>query len=266
MKKLESNEIYHANPAIGSTTLKKISSKSVLHALSEERKESAAFDLGSAVHCATLEPEKFDSQFIVSPKYDRRTKEGKAMAEAFEIHANGKTVLSEDQIEVVRGTLSAIKEHDIAIGMLSGGEAEYSYYTTCPITGLSLKCRPDYFNKNALIDLKTCQDASVDGFTKACMNFGYFLQGAYYLDVFNMANGTSLTEFYFVAVETNKPYAVNTFLLGEAEIALGRQQYQKALRQYAEFLKNPSNIKDFGYERKINEIVFPDWAFQKWGA
>jgi hypothetical protein len=266
MKKIESNEQYHSNQAIGSTLLKKIASKSVLHALTEERSETPALILGSAIHCAVLEPEKFNSQYAVSPKFDRRTKEGKVLAEAFELAAMGKTCLTEDQLEITKGVVESIKGHKIANGMLTGGEAEYSYYATDSVTGLELKCKPDFYNMNALIDLKTCQDASVDGFARACANFGYHLQAAYYLDVFNLANGTELKEFYFVAVETSKPFAVNTFLMGEAEIELGRYQYKKALKQYAEYLKSPESLINYGYELKINEIVFPMWAFEKMGA
>jgi len=265
-KILESNEAYHANKSIGSTLLKKISLKSLLHALTEEKKESAALDLGSAVHCAILEPEKFKSNFIVSPKFDRRTKEGKANAEAFEQEAQGKTVLSEDQIEIVTGILENLKTHEIAMGMLSGGEAEYSYYAIDEETGLEIKCRPDYLGDNCLIDIKTCQDASSDGFIRACINFGYHIQAAFYLDVYNKANGTNIKEFYFVAIETSKPFAINTFLIGEAEIALGRMQYKRALKTYKKFLENPDTLKDFGYEKKINEIVFQDWVFNKLGA
>lgn len=267
MKKLETSKIYHQNTDYkGSTFWKEIAKTTVFHTLSKDQKESKAFDLGSAIHCAMLEPERFSSDFAVSQKFDRRTKEGKAMAEAFELANAGKTILDEDQMTVVEGAISSLRGHDLASGMLTGGEAEYSYYTNDPVTGIGLKCRPDYFNKGALIDLKTCQDASNDGFVKACVNFGYHIQAAFYLDVFNLANGTDLKEFYFVAVETSKPFAVNTFLMGEAELALGRAQYQKAIKQYAEYLNNTERLNDFGYEKKINEIVFPMWAFEKMGA
>lgn len=267
MKKLESAEIYHEDKAhIGSTFWKKIAGSSILHAIKREFKVTDAMDLGSAIHCAVLEPEKFEATIAISPKFDRRTKVGKESAEAFELSAQGKLVIDEAQAEAVRGTVGAIKEHKLASGILRGGEAEYSYYVTCPETGLGMKCRPDYHNQNALIDLKTCQDASIDGFTKQCINLGYHIQAAYYLDVFNMANGTDLKEFYFVSVETSAPYAVNTFLMGEMALGLGRDQYKKAMKQYAEYLKSPERINDFGYEVKINEIVFPSWAFSKLGA
>jgi hypothetical protein len=267
MKKLESAEIYHADKVhTGSTFWKKVAGSSILHAVKQTFKVTDAMDLGSAIHCAVLEPEKFETTIAISPKFDRRTKIGKENAEAFESFAQGKLIIDEVQAEAVRGVVSSVKDHKLASGILRGGEAEYSYYVTCPETGLGMKCRPDYFNQNALIDLKTCQDASVEGFTRQCINLGYHIQAAYYLDVFNLANGADLKEFYFVSVETTAPFAVNTFLMGEMALALGREQYKKAMKQYVEYLKSPERINDFGYEVKINEIVFPNWAFNKLGA
>lgn len=269
MKVLEPNEKYHLNKdAIGSTTLKKVALRSAFHAISkeDEEKESPALILGSAIHTAILEPEQFDYQYIASPSFDRRTKEGKVLAEQFEIIAQGKMIITKDQLETVKGILKTISQHEIAQAMLSGGEAEYSYYWQDEETGLMLKCRPDYFNQNALIDLKSTRDASVSEFTRSCINLGYHIQAAFYLDVFNKANGTNIEDFFFVAVETEAPYAVNIFKMGEAEVALGRAQYKAALKEYAEAKKNPERIHEFGYKKQINEIVFPAWAFDKMGA
>lgn len=266
MKKLESAKIYHANDEFkGSSFFKKISLTTLLHALKQEVEQSPAMALGSALHAAVLEPEKFSSEFAVAPKVDRRTKEGKAAFEAFENDSKEKTILTADQMEAVEGMKASILSHEIASAMLTGGEAEYSYYTTEAETGIGLKCRPDYYNKNALIDVKTCRDASVAGFTSACFNLGYFLQAAFYLDVFNAVNGTSIEEFYFVAVESAAPYAVNTFKMGEAEIAFGRELYKKALKQYAEYLNDPTKLKDFGYKKQINEIAFKPYMFERMG-
>ena len=58
-----------------------------------------AMALGSAVHCLTLTPDKFKSQFAVAPKIDRRTKAGKEEWENFTLTAATKTVIKQDQYE-----------------------------------------------------------------------------------------------------------------------------------------------------------------------
>ena len=52
------NEAYHAHPAISSSDVKTVFNKSLAHWQLSQRRESAAFDLGSAVHALVLEPEK----------------------------------------------------------------------------------------------------------------------------------------------------------------------------------------------------------------
>lgn len=264
MKKLMSNKDYHAHEAKGSTTFKKIALTTLLHAMSEEVKETEALQLGSAVHAAILEPETFDAEFAFAPKVDKRTKAGKEEWAKFADENAGKTILKQEHRDVINGIVRSLNSHEIAKGMLSGGEAEYSYFVKDEETGVELKCRPDYVNHGALIDLKTCQDASEAGFTKACINFGYHIQAAFYLDVYNKANGTDLTEFFFVAVETKPPFAINTFKMGEVEIQLGREMYKKALKEYAEFKKDEKQeLSKFGYIKRVNEINFPLWALER---
>lgn len=266
MKKLISSQEYHASNAVGSTTLKKIASKSLLHAMTQEVKASPSLALGSAIHAAVLEPETFKKDFAVSPKFDKRTKQGKIDSAAFGIENVAKTIIDESQSLIVEGVRKAIISHPIASAMLTGGEAEYSYFTE--IDEVEVKCRPDYYlpEQGCLVDLKTCQDASREGFTKACINFGYAIQAAFYLDVFNAANKADIKEFYFVAVETTAPFAVNIFRMGEVELKLGRAQYKEALDLLKKYNSDPTQIAQFGYKQQINEINYPLWALEKMEA
>ena len=53
----DSNEKYHSSPGISASGLKAIHKKSVYHFLNQKPFESSAMALGTAVHCAMLEPE-----------------------------------------------------------------------------------------------------------------------------------------------------------------------------------------------------------------
>ena len=53
---------------------------SVQHRHDEEK---SALDMGTVICTVCFEPGEFDKRFIVSPKSDRRTKQGKADEEAF---------------------------------------------------------------------------------------------------------------------------------------------------------------------------------------
>ena len=62
-----------------------------------ERKATPAMELGSAIHCAILEPDEWHDRYTIVPKVDRRTKAGKEAWELFQKSSEGKTVLTDEQ-------------------------------------------------------------------------------------------------------------------------------------------------------------------------
>jgi hypothetical protein len=226
--------------------------------------------LGSAIHCAILDPERFGTDFVVSPKFDKRTTVGKTALNEFARLSEGKTVIDSDMADKVIGIRNSIMSHPIAKEMLSGGEAEYSYYSTDIMTGLKTKCRPDYHNGGALIDLKTTNDASYEGFARQIGNLGYHLQAAFYLDVFNQSQETNYKDFFFVAVENTAPYAVAIYRLDQEQIEHGRIAYKSAITKLNEYLKSGetseerrSKIAQFGYPAEIIDIQVPYYLLDK---
>lgn len=263
MRKLISSAEYHANDAIGSTLLKSIHNKSLYHAINQEFKSTPAMELGTLVHQLVLEPESFKKENAIGPEVRRNSKEWKA----FEEENEGKKLFKPSEIQEALGIVESLKKHPIASRVLTGGEAEYSYFSQDPETGLLCKCRPDYFNGGALIDLKTTSDASFEGFSRQIGNLGYHIQAAFYLDVFNRAMGTTLNEFFFVAVETSAPYAVAVYKLDEAHIEAGRGAYRSALNTYAKYLEEKMNNPEadllYGYPCEIQTIQVPYWMLDK---
>ena len=262
MKKIQSITEYHEDKAIGSTTLKAIAQKSVVHALSQTITQSESMALGSALHTLILDPETFSSEFLVAPKVDKRTKAGREEWAKFQEAAQGKTIINEEQLETVNGMARNILSHTEASKFLSGGEAEASYFAECPETGLMLKCRPDFVNKNSLIDLKTTRDASISGFSKACANFYYHVQAAFYLDVYELATGIKPDDFRFIAVENSAPYAVATYIFDSRDLDFGRELYKKALRDLKEYIdEKPETPHKFMYGEETRNLTLPAWAY-----
>lgn len=268
-KILESNRPYHDSQAWGSTTLKGIASKSILHAF-QERTQTPSMILGGAIHCAILEPERFGLEYAIAPECDKRTKEGKEIWANFSARNANKTILTQDQIEDILGMKRTVTNHPIANMMLTGGEAEYSYYATNEEFKLPVKCRPDYVKNGSLIDLKTTQDASFEGFARQIGQFGYHLQAAYYIDVYNLATGLNHPdEFFLVAVENKAPYAVAVYKLDSMHIEAGRVAYKKAMGKLADFLarggnpKEPNTLLGFGYPAVITDIQVPFYMLNK---
>ena len=98
-----SNEEYFSNPALNFSRLVRLL-KSPKHFWGGGDKEpNKTMELGSTIHCALLEPERFKNDYVAEPGLDRRTKEYKKWLEE-----NGDKI-PYDAI-VVGGILKAVQE------------------------------------------------------------------------------------------------------------------------------------------------------------
>lgn len=264
MRKLMSNEDYHKSEGVGSSLLKEIHNKTIYHAINKTYQETPSMLLGRMVHALVLEPETFKNENAIGPEVKtRNSKEWKEFAAENE----GKNLFKPSEIGVFKAIADSVLKHPISSRMLTGGEAEFSYFATDKDTGLLTKCRPDYFNGGGLIDLKTTADASFEGFSRQIGNLAYHIQAAFYLDVFNSSQGTTIKDFFFVAVETKAPYAVAAYKLDDLHIEAGREAYKNALSQYAKYMEEKMNNPDadvlYGYPCEIQNIQVPYYMLDK---
>ena len=197
------NREYHAHPAISASDIKTAHLKSIAHWRHGVRKESTAFDLGTAVHAMVLEPEK---ELVRRGPADRRGdkwKHAKMVADFDDI-----LLLPEAEYDLAEVIAQSVIAHTPA-WLDVPRTVEASVFATDPVTGMDIKCRPDiYIEADGLIvDLKTCASASPRIFTRDVHAYGYNLQAAFYLRVLKDA-GFEAERFVFLAVEKEPPYAV----------------------------------------------------------
>jgi hypothetical protein len=164
-----SNADYHADPAVSASHLKTVM-QSPYHYWSRyldpdrvAMVPTAAMRLGSLTHCAVLEPDELTKRYQLAP--DRRTKEGKAAV--VEMAAAGIEAVSEADLAQALQMADAVRSNSTVALLLSNGQAEQSFWWDDIATGMRCKCRPDWFDGETIVDLKTCQDASPAGFAKA---------------------------------------------------------------------------------------------------
>lgn len=250
---------YFADPAINCSGLKIIAQKTPLHFKSkqeEPREETPALIIGSAVHCLTLEPDLFNVRYVIAPKIDKRTKAGKE--QWADLEATGRIVLSEDDAEKILRIADAVRTHKTASKLITNGFAEVSIFTE--INGVPAKCKCDYLRANvAIIDLKTTEDASKNGFMKSVIKYGYHQQAAWYLDCLE-SYGSPVDAFVFIAVEKTAPYAVGIYELDADTVQLGRELNERALRVYQDCLQ--TNVWQ-GYSEQIELLNAPSWAYKE---
>lgn len=252
------NHEYHAAERMNNSGIKQIL-KSPAHYqiyLRQKSEPTKAMIIGSAVHAATLEPDVFEKDYAAIPEgLDRRTKAGK---ETFaELEASGKTILAADDYQNVLDIALAVRSHETAGKLFNHGIAEVSVFSE--IDDVPVKARFDWLRNNIIVDLKTTDDASPDEFVRSIAKYGYDVQAAWYLDVAK-ADGIEISNFIFVAVEKNPPYAVGLYELDAESIEIGRTKYQKGLSIYRHCVKTgewPS------YSPDIITLQLPKWAMRE---
>lgn len=222
-----------------------------------------AFHFGHGLHCLALEPDKFNERYAIRPKFDGRTKEGKAIKAKFEESLNGKMVFEQEDFEQMKLMADAIKRQAIH-RFIQRGEAEVCIVWDDKETGLRCKARIDYLHRDhaILIDLKSTTDASKDAFAKAVYNYGYYQQCGWYVDGWKTITGDE-SAFVFLAAEKGVPYAVAAYEMADEVVVAGRKSYQHAIKIYQECIKN--NYWP-GYSDKVEMLTMPQWALNKVGV
>lgn len=258
-------EQYHANRAVGHSGLVRIM-RSPAHFqdyISHPPVPTPAMALGTAVHAAILEPMVFGDIYVVAPKFDRRTKDGKVAAEAWDAQNAGKIALTPEQMQDVQSMACFVRCHAGAERLLSSGIAEMSGFWRDPETGIECKCRPDFLAAQddlitGIVDVKTCCDASADAFARSIASLGYDVQAAFYQDGIKAVTGITVP-FYFVAVEKEAPFAVAAYKASEEMIETGRAKYRAAL-QLLQWCREHDRWPAYQPNGEIEEINLPRWA------
>jgi hypothetical protein len=227
---------------------------------------SEAQEVGSAVHVAVLEPERFPSTYAAAPKIDKRFKEGKAEWAAFVEENKERIVLTSEEYGQCLALRDAAWSHPMAAGILrAAGKNEVSAVWKDKETGVICKGRQDRLtyldNWPAVVDLKTARDAARRQFSRAIDQYGYAEQGAYYLgglDTLHPFEGDR--RYVFIVLEKEPPYAVAVYELDVDAIRVATDKVKGYLRQYATCLESGTWP---GYGDGLDLISLPPWAFKE---
>ncbi|MCS2161695.1 PD-(D/E)XK nuclease-like domain-containing protein [Scandinavium sp. H11S7] len=250
-----SNHDYHADPAIGSTTVKSISI-SPANLYLNPFKGNKSSHIGSAVHSALLEPAAFDSEYVLR---DDITSRASADYKALKAVTDPEKVIIGSGVETVNKMIwSAGMNEDFTDYLSSPGASEISMFATCPETGLQLKCRFDRLSDNHPypLDVKTCKDATERGFSQAFGRFHYHVQAAFYLYVLKLATGRDLNQFCFFALENGAPFKNCMYYIGEDSLNLGYKVMFDSLRKLKQCIDDES-LRNEGLVLPSNEINVP---------
>lgn len=269
-----SNNAYHNRPEFSSSQLKDLLRSGahfyVNNVTKEAKKESsAAMNFGTLIHTMFLEPECFNDEFVIAPEFNRRTKDGKAQAEAWEAANVGKMLVTQEQVEnACRAAeqLRSLSSYKVMQNNYCLNEA--SIFFTDPVYGLQLRIRPDshippcHALPNGLIlDVKSTTDARPHGFSKKCADFAYDLSAAMYQEGFQQYYNTEQKpDFLLLVAESSTPFNVKQYKADDIFLAVGAKRYEQAKEKLAESLL--LNEWD-GYSTELEEISLPNYLVNK---
>ncbi|WP_151815036.1 PD-(D/E)XK nuclease-like domain-containing protein [Acinetobacter soli] len=269
-----SNDEYHACPEFSSSQLKDILRSSAhFHSnniLKEnERETKKHLDFGTLAHTLFLEPEQFENEFVIGPKFDRRTKAGKEEAAAWEAANQGKIIIDEDMLQGAKriaNNLRGLSSYQLMQDHY--GMAEASIFFTDPVYGLNLRIRPDYhivpceaFPNGLQFDVKTTTDARPFKFMRSCAEFGYDISAAMYREGFQQHYGTTeKPEFIFLVAESSAPFNVKQYRASDLFLSIGERRYNKAKELLAESLLID---KWNGYSTELEDISLPQYMLNQ---
>ena len=195
---------------------------------------TAPMKLGSAIHMNVLQPEEFNKHYAVSPKFDKRTKVGKEAYAEFSKKHMFKDVISESDYHIIEQITMKLMKDKTVKSLLQQGEPEKIIQWHNEYYNVRCKGMLDYYREGAdmIIDLKTTQDASYNGFMRSVKKYKYHKQAAFYLDA------VKAQRFFIIAVEKTPPFTINVFELGDDMIDEGRDMYNHEIEVYKYCVEN----------------------------
>ena len=84
-----------------------------------------AMKFGSAIHMNVLQPEEFNKHYVVSPKFDKRTKQGKADYAEFVNNNMLKNVVTEPEYALIEQMTDKLMRDSDAKTLLTNGIKEH---------------------------------------------------------------------------------------------------------------------------------------------
>jgi len=256
-------EEYHSIVAASSSRLSLLK-RSPAH-MKQGRAPSKSFADGTLIHKAVLEPALWSREhYVRAPVGDKRKKEVKqAWADAIDEYGEER-LLPADTYDMCHAIAMNVSLHPVAAAMLVDIDAEATIMWLDPDTGVECKGRIDALPrsgrwKTSIIDVKSTQDASRNGFEQSFFRFGYYRQMAFYLSGLEKL-GLWCPEAHITAVEKAAPYASSIFRCDEGALDAGQQENRVLLRKYRECDEHDHWP---AYPEDPQDITIPSWAYAK---
>lgn len=235
-----------------------------------------AMNLGTATHTLVFEPHKWEKEIAVIPddapkkataaQVKAKNPSAEALASItwwneFNAKNEKKCIITQEQLLQAQGMATAVRNYADILPLLDHptAKAELSIAANEDVRGLQIACkmRCDLLTMNdtVIVDLKTTEDASPEGFSKTFMSLGYWMQAAHYIATGRRA-GLPIEKFVFVAVEKNPPYSVALYELDADSLSKAFSIRQRLLETLADCIATGEYPS---YSRGTHRLTLPPW-------
>ena len=231
-------------PSLSSSGLRLLWSKSAKHfwdksplnpVRSDEDDDKKEYIIGRAAHHLVCGELGFANLYVIRPDKapDGRAWHGsngscvKWLAEQKRL---GKTVLTPEMVEQVRGMAISLGDNSLMRAGILSGLVERSLFWRDPVTNVWLKARPDVISTASgdFADLKTTNSVLYRDTQRSLDEWGYMQQGALVLEGAR-ALQLEATSFSLVWVEKKRPHCVRVQMLIDEDLARGAKMNRVAI-------------------------------------
>jgi hypothetical protein len=236
-------------------------------------KTSPSLTLGTAAHCAVLEPERFERDFAI---WSRKTESGRNAPRnggawdefAANAREQNQTVLTVDEAEDARAIQKAVRSNPDAMRYLDSGDPEISMEWEVSVvravgapTVFRCKGRADWLThvdgEPCMVGLKTARDHRHFAFGAAAARLGYHLQWAFYYHGYQRISG-QYPRMVEIVVESSGPHDSAVYVIPDDIIQQGHGEYMDLLRLYAQC--NESGEWPGVYQGE-QILTLPSWVY-----
>lgn len=246
---------YHQLPdSVSCTGLKHLLRSPAHYQAYLESDHSGPPNIGTALHCAVLEPDVFEKTYTY---YDGRR--GTKAYDAFVAEHPGKVILTAQEWVKVQGMLKAIMCYSEfpLWAALQRAQREMSVFWTDEETGVQCRVRFDaLLPRYVIFDPKTTTDARPEHFLTQARRLDYDLQAAMYTEAARRFTGEVLP-FTFVAIEEDAPHGIWLLEAGQSMIENGWKKFRRALSTYQRCRETGEWP---GYTNASTKLEFPRYA------
>lgn len=250
---------YRSAHGLNKTSLVKFmkSPRHYLQSLHDEFEATDSMRMGTALHSLVLRDDP-TKHFAVKKKVDNRTKEGKEYSAQFEQDNKGKTIITEEQNELVQGMFKSLRKNERFSRMMDrfshrevGIFANYNH----PLGDFRIKGMLDAYieTEGLIVDIKTSQDASLDLFKWDFKKYAYGLQQVHYTHLLGKTK-MPFSNFVFVVVENKPPHEVAFYTLSMNDYLKTQDEWKMSMNYFGNL--HSKQDFDIGYPSETIELTY----------